>query len=366
MSAGPAPQVDARVDVLIVGQGLAGSCLGWALEERGLSFHLVDPGPAAGPASSRLAAGLVTPLTGPRLTVNWRLEQLVPVADAFYRRTEAGLGATFWRSLEIVRLLLDPGLRAIWDKRSRQAAAARVSRVLPGPLVNPEGAAAPHGALVMPGWQLDCPGWLEASRRRWQQAGRLTEAMVDPADLDLRDDGAAWRGHRATTVVWCTGAALQAAPWFSAVTCRHQVGDVLLLEPMPALGDRVINGGAWLLADRDATGQPVVRAGATYFETARGVPSPPEARAQLLARLARLGLELSAVRQQQRAVRPVIAGMKVVSGPVPGVPRLAWLNGFGSKGVLKAPHFARNLAAHLDSRQRAAIDPDAVLPEHGW
>lgn len=363
----PPPGTDPGFDALIVGQGLAGSCLAWALAERGLTFRIVDPGPAPQPTSSRLAAGLVTPLTGPRLSPNWRFDDLLPVADAFYRRTcarLAGAGAPaasgFWQPIEIVRLLLDPGLRAAWDKRSRQPAARHVTRVLPAPTLLPEGAAAPHGALVMDGWRLDCPGWLEACRLHWISTGALIEARLDPADLDIKTTRVDWRGLSARTVVWCTGADLAQAPWFRDVPCRHQVGDVLRLAAMPSLGGRVVNGGAWLLADRDAGGQPVTRAGATYFDTTRPVPPPDEARTMLLAKLRRLGLDLPPVLAQQRATRPVIAGHKVVAGRLPAHPRVAWFNGLGSKGVLKAPHFALNLASHLAAD--TPIDPAAVWP----
>ena len=45
----------------IVGQGLAGTCLAWALWRRGVEFALVDPG---GGGSSRIAAGMINPITG--------------------------------------------------------------------------------------------------------------------------------------------------------------------------------------------------------------------------------------------------------------------------------------------------------------
>lgn len=51
--------------VLIIGQGIAGSCLAWELKRRGADFTIADR-PIAETAS-RVAAGLVNPLTGPRL-----------------------------------------------------------------------------------------------------------------------------------------------------------------------------------------------------------------------------------------------------------------------------------------------------------
>lgn len=53
------------MNILIIGQGIAGSCLAWELKRRGAEFTVADR-PIAETAS-RVAAGLVNPLTGPRL-----------------------------------------------------------------------------------------------------------------------------------------------------------------------------------------------------------------------------------------------------------------------------------------------------------
>ena len=50
------------MNVLIIGQGIAGSCLAWELKRRGADFTIADR-PIAETAS-RVAAGLVNPLTG--------------------------------------------------------------------------------------------------------------------------------------------------------------------------------------------------------------------------------------------------------------------------------------------------------------
>ena len=50
------------MNILIIGQGIAGSCLAWELKRRGAEFTVADR-PVAETAS-RVAAGLVNPLPG--------------------------------------------------------------------------------------------------------------------------------------------------------------------------------------------------------------------------------------------------------------------------------------------------------------
>ena len=72
------------VDFMIVGQGLAGTCLAWELRALGASFVVIDREAAV--TSSRIAAVLMTPVTGQRLVKTWRWAELRAAAWEFYRR----------------------------------------------------------------------------------------------------------------------------------------------------------------------------------------------------------------------------------------------------------------------------------------
>ena len=58
-----------KIEVLIVGQGLAGSLLALELEKRGRKIHVVDNNPST--SSSKVAAGLYNPITGRKMTKTW-------------------------------------------------------------------------------------------------------------------------------------------------------------------------------------------------------------------------------------------------------------------------------------------------------
>ena len=88
---------------LIIGQGLAGTALAWRLHQRGRGFLIVDRDEAQ--TSSKVAAGLVTPITGMRLNLSWRYGTLYPEALAFYQEMETLLHQRFYHEVPIVRLL---------------------------------------------------------------------------------------------------------------------------------------------------------------------------------------------------------------------------------------------------------------------
>ena len=65
-------------DAIIVGQGLAGTTLAWCLLEAGMSVLVTDPEEEI--TSSKIAAGLITPITGQRLALSWQVETFLPAA----------------------------------------------------------------------------------------------------------------------------------------------------------------------------------------------------------------------------------------------------------------------------------------------
>ena len=58
------------LDYIIVGQGIAGSCLAFELLERGAKIEIFDE--SWRDAACLVAAGVINPITGKRLVKSWR------------------------------------------------------------------------------------------------------------------------------------------------------------------------------------------------------------------------------------------------------------------------------------------------------
>ncbi|MFM2145304.1 MAG: hypothetical protein RL732_140, partial [Bacteroidota bacterium] len=71
-----------QVDVLVVGQGICGTWLSYYLEKQGLSYHVLDNEHPE--SSSRIASGLINPVTGRRLVKTWMIDDLMEHAQNAY------------------------------------------------------------------------------------------------------------------------------------------------------------------------------------------------------------------------------------------------------------------------------------------
>ena len=119
--------------VLIVGQGLAGTLLAWALERAGRDFVIADAG--HGESASRVGAGLVNPVTGERWAAAPGWAEKAAEAREVYREIEAVWG---------VRLLTELRIRREW--RSPEEAALVRAKVARGELAPWVRAATQHTA----------------------------------------------------------------------------------------------------------------------------------------------------------------------------------------------------------------------------
>lgn len=346
-----------QVDYLIIGQGLAGSCLAWELLERGASVRVVDRGEPM--TASKISAGLLNPIIGRNYNLSWRFRESFEAAATFYRAREQQLGEHFFRESPLVRLFRDERERETFGrKRDEGRYDGLLTEPQPDPLV-PPGIINDHGGFeIARAGAVDTGVFLDASRRHFQQLGCFIEDDCRSDDIDPRLGGVRWCGINAACVVMCLGYHGRNCPCFAWVPFRPAKGEILRVRIDSLEDQRILNHGNWLFPAPGGTW----RTGTTYsWEPLDCEPTSP-ARDMIEKRLGTLlpGTTWS-VEGHDAAVRPIINGRKPLLGRHPRQARLAIFNGLGSKGALHAPWCARHLAAHL--LDGAALDPAIDLSQ---
>ena len=286
--------------------------------------------------SSKVAAGIVNPITGKYFAKSWRIDESWPVARAFYREIEARTGGRFFYEMPLVRLLTSEAEVARWGKKAGSASHAdylaqpQADPLLDGELFETE----LGGFETTNSGYLDVRQFLAVSREVFRAMGCYRAEVFDGAERD-------------GTVVLCQGFKGAMAPGFDWVPFKSAKGEILTLRPKSDLPtDRIVNGGGvWLLPDQAQPG--VFRAGSTYSWEPLDSATTPGGREEILAKLRRVCKAAFEVVGQEAAVRPIIRASKALIGLHPAREGLAIFNGLGSKGVLNAPFFAGQLAALL-------------------
>lgn len=327
----------------IVGQGLAGTLLALALEERGVPFAIWDAG---GPSASEVAAGLIVPVFGERWQKLPELERLLPFALRRYRELSERFGLPLLHPVRRLRLFRSERERERFSKRLSDPA----FRPYFGEVVPPGGAGLGlrdglGGVWLRECYRLETRTLLQEARRRWLREGRLRPEPFPPA--------AEVRG----TVVSCQGWQILENRLFSRIPWRPAFGEILTLRA-EGLPDFLVQRGKWLLP----VGEGRYRLGATYRHRFSRVAPTEEGRRELLEALSELFREPVAVE-----VEGIAAGVRIqpqdgrpVLGRHPEAPKWAVLSGFGSHGALKIPFYTDLLARHLIEGQPLPKEVDVA------
>jgi len=305
----------------IVGQGLAGTCLAWELWKRKVPFQLIDREEGG---SSRVAAGLINPVTGKNYEPSPHLSTFLPQAMDFYGAAEAHLGVKIWHPHPILRLAASD---REWDKMQAKAALPEVARWIeegPTPMLG----SGWLGRLVLhSGGRLDTRAYLDGSRDFFSRHGCYQQAEVA---MD----------NAPSQTIWCDGATGLIAGRFGDHRCAK--GEILTVEAPDWNGSVIqIGGGGWLVP----IGDMLFKVGATYEWDELDEEPTEEGRKQLEMLAQKLGGPGFRVLDHQAGIRPILRRSQPLIGPLGDD---QWMfNALGSKGSLYAPGIAAQLADWL-------------------
>lgn len=327
------------VDYILVGQGVAGTLLGWEMQQAGLKITVFDDGRAD--AASRLAAGIINPVSGRLFEVSWLYDTIYPLAKATYHAMEAVLG---------VPVFTDRDIWNVWaTAQMRNAFAAH-----PTPYsVFPEGdryaglLEAPFGAGIVKGANVDLATLLPA----WASHIGARRETFEMTALELKDKGVVYKGLQAKAVIFCEGAASPQNPWFGKLKFHPNKGEALIIR-LPFETTDIIKKGVTLVP----LGNKTYWAGATFAWDYTDISPTAAARAHIESQLRQLLLAPFEVTGHRAAVRPAGPDRRPMAGLHPHDPRLGIFNGMGSKGCSLAPWAARKFVGNL-------ISGEAIPPE---
>ena len=332
-----------KVDVIIAGQGLAGSLLAWHLIQKQLHVAVIDDGHRG--SSSIVAAGLVNPITGKRLVKSWNVDSCLPAAVRFYRALETALQRPLYHEKSILRLFGGEQEQQVWARRHLQAE----YRAYMGDAFesNERWPDTRGGFYIRQSGYLDTRELLAGITRFLQHRRCLIEARIDYRDIQIRPQEVRWQHLRAKRLIFCEGHRISANPWFRCLPLQPAQGEILTLKVDQPLPDHIINSGKWLLPIEPDH----IKVGATFsWHPLDGEPTA-KGRQELLAAFQRMWPQKQAYKQVAHGcgVRPGTRDKKPFIGMHPRYPQLGVFNGFGAKGALLMPYYADRFAAHISA-----------------
>ena len=338
-------------DYLIIGQGLAGSILAYQLLKLGKTVAIMDERKSS--TSSRVAAGLANPFTGPKMVKTWKAEHLFPYLKFFYKEIENEIKTSFFAKRTIYRPFASIVELNDWDARSAQSGYQNFLKKICEKDAHSRFVKDPLGGIEIHGFVLNVPMFLDTMHPFFLERCYYLEERFDEANLELTKNGVKYHDIHASKIIFCSGHQILKSKFFSWIPMAPVKGEVLHLK-MNSDFETIYNQSCFIIPQRNG----YFKAGSTYDRNDFSEEPTKNGKNEINRKLNALIKMKYEIVQHDAGIRPGTVTRRPLIGFHPHHQQLIVFNGLGSKGVSLAPFFSDQLVKCLEDGNNLDAEVD--------
>jgi len=329
------------VDYLIIGQGISGTWLSYYLQKEGKSFLVIDN--ASKNSSSKIAAGIINPVTGRRHVEVWMAEEILPFAWHAYHQIGNELNIPAISQKNIIEFFPSPQMRVSFLQRieeKNQYVHSYPEQNHLNPFFKYDFGCGEIKPVYIAHIETLLPAW----RQQLKTKNLLLEVEFEINDLEVFPDSIIYKNISASAIIFCDGNSSTNNPYFNLLPFAPNKGEVLIVE-IPDLPQTTIYKKGMMLVPLATPGLWWV--GSTYawkFDNAEPTIEFREKTELLFKDWLKIPFSIIA---HLSGVRPATLERRPFVGFHPLHTNIGILNGMGTKGCSLSPFFAKQLADHL-------------------
>ena len=342
-----------QVDFLIIGQGISGTFLSWYLQKENKTFLVIDNNDKN--SSSRIAAGIINPVTGRRMVKVWMGEEILPFVREAYTEIGHALNIEVISQKSLIDFFPNPHQQQVFTERVDEN--DEYLHTYPeqnqfNPFFNYELGCGEirhcytaHLEILLPAWQQH----LKTNRQ-------LLEEDFEIEKLHISDTKVQYKDISAEKIIFCDGLKSFQNPYFSKLPFAPNKGEALSIE-IPGLPGKHIYKKGFVLSPLST--DSLFWFGSNYQWKFDNTEPSKKFYEQAIRHL-QAWLKLSyTIHEHKAGLRPATLERRPFVGFHPHQKNIAILNGMGSKGCSLAPFFAKQLTDHI--LYSNAISPEADI-----
>ncbi len=330
-------------DYIIVGQGVTGSLLAYFLLKHDKDILVIDNDYKR--AASKIAAGIINPITGRRFVKSWMFDTLLPFAEKTYIDIEQLLGITFFYKKNIIRILQNPREENDWKMRMLIPSYSKYNckKVDLGNYIQ----ATEQGYSTIElkeTAQVQLPIFIKNYRQYLLKNGLLQSECFEYDRLEINVDNVQYKNNIAKKIIFCEGRHGKQNPYFNYLPFEPAKGERLLVEIPNANFKKMYKNGVYIVpVEKD-----IYWIGSTNQHHSTDDIPTKESELFLRKRLEKILKKPFKIINHEASIRPTIKDRRPLLGLHPNYPVLGILNGMGTKGASLAPFFANQMSNFLE------------------
>jgi glycine/D-amino acid oxidase-like deaminating enzyme len=330
-----------HADVIIIGQGICGSMLSWFLQKEGKSVVVIDDGNQSN--ASKIAAGIINPVTGRRYVTTWMIDELMAFAKLSYEEMGRAMETEFIFAKSIIDFFPSAQMRNAFINRLTED--DRFLHSFPDQNHFNQYFNYDFGCgEIKPALMVNMGMVLAAMRKYLTDKNAFIEEEFDRDKLSLTKEGVSYKDLTADKIIFCDGIRSMQHPWFKLLPFAPNKGEALVIESEELNSEHIFKRGM-VLAPLPVKNTFWV--GSNYqWEFQDDQPSEQFYK-QATGLLDHWLKRSYKVLFHKASVRPATLERRPFAGFHPHLPQIGILNGMGTKGASLAPWFANQLCQHM-------------------
>lgn len=338
------------VDFLIIGQGLAGSVLGYEMLKRGYKIRIID-NPEITRASA-VAAGLFNALTGRGLVKTWMADKIFPYLEDFYPSMEKDLNSRFYYPLPVFKPFVSAEEQNRWAGRSSEAGIKKYISDIHYQPYNAQLFQNPNGGMMLKNaGYVKVDSLLSGSKAHFTKQKVFITQTFNERDLRIKNESIVYQDIQAGKVIYCNGLNASGSRYFYWLPFKPVKGELISVSVQKS-PEYIYNRKIFVIPYTNR----ILKVGATYDWSVTDTDISSEARKYLEKELLKIMDLKYSVINQQAGIRPATRDRRPFIGFHPDIKTIGIFNGLGSKGVSLAPWMAGNLCDALEKNSEVETE----------
>lgn len=335
-------------DFAVIGQGIAGTLLAYFLQKSGKSVLIIDNNHEGG--SSKVAAGIVNPITGKKFVKSWRVDEFLPTAHDVYVEIGQELGIIPFTKANIIRSLDSVEDENNWLARTADTTVNAF--MLPeADIIEFEGKVSPafgYGEITGT-FHVHLTDIIEAFKKKWLTAGSYAELKFDHNTLEIKENGFCYQSYMFDEIIFCEGYQAVNNPFFQNIGMAPSKGEVLMVK-IPEAGFKKMYKDKIFFVHQY---EDVYWVGSGYERNANDDKPTAKTREMLVNELNRILQIPYEIIDQRAAIRPTMQRRRPVFLIHESIDGMYMFNGLGTKGSSIGPFAAKQFAEYLVGKNAA-------------
>jgi glycine/D-amino acid oxidase-like deaminating enzyme len=341
-------------DYIIVGQGLAGTLLDYFLTKSGARILVIDH--HHNHAASKVAAGVINPITGRNFVLSWRFQDFYHVALQTYDELSSLLGDSYWINQSIIRTLGNIEEETQWISKSADDVIGQYIQYPThiGAWSSWTKWNGNHAQIIKSG-RVELNKLITAYKQHLIDQSKYLDDYYDESKLDTSDNVCLSYGDiKAYNIVYCQGAqATNTSPYFGDIKLSATKGQVLIIRCVGLNVNEIYKRKFFVIP----LGGDLYWVGAGYEWNATDDLPTDIGKQEIIDHLSdMIDMPPYEIVDHLAGLRPTVHTRRPILRTSHIDDRIHLLNGLGTKGASIAPFVTRQFARYLLHR-----DPNDLI-----